>query len=351
MPEVTRDFHFAATGIGSVPFVDIEPTCQSILRATPLIPFWPQFVKRSYCEDMNIQYTEGLPLLEIQETSRGLAISPAMDKENELVRFYDHFLADDLDYFAISRDYSAGLHALGEMIGAGAAGDAPFIKGQTVGPITFAASVTDLGGKAVLYNPELLEAMTKGLSIKALWQIRELERSGKEPIIFLDEPYLSGFGSAFSPVQRHQVIDSIREVVGYLRERTDALIGIHCCGNTDWSMVIEAGVDIINFDAFEYLHNFLLYRDDIVRFLGGEGIIAWGIVPTANFTGNESVGELLALLEEGFTRLHQWGIDPDLLARRSILTPACGMGTMASDAACGCLNLLSEISRECRNRH
>ena len=41
---------------------------------------------------------------------------------------------------------------------------------------------------AILHNPDLLEASSKGLAIKALWQVRELEKSGKKTIIFLDEP-------------------------------------------------------------------------------------------------------------------------------------------------------------------
>jgi hypothetical protein len=131
----------------------------------------------------------------------------------------------------------------------------------------------------------------------------------------------------------------------YLRENSDTLIGIHCCGNTDWSMIMEAGPDIISFDAFDYMDHFLLYPDDIVRFLRGKGTVAWGIIPTSGFTGKESAGDLFSKIEEGLSRVHKWGIDPGMLAERSILTPACGMGTMEPESAKRGLGLLSQLSR------
>jgi len=340
------DFGFVATGIGSVPFQDIEATCREILEYTPSIPFWPQFVKRSYLEDMSIQYSEGLPLLEIIKEKRALVIPSTNNLEAELINFYEHFFAQDTEYFSMSRDFAPGLYYLLELIEQTAPQTSLYIKGQTVGPITFAAGITDLDGKPVLHNAELMDAMTKGLAIKALWQVRQLSRSGKRAIIFLDEPYLSGFGSAFSPIQRHEVIDTLRIVIDYLRENSDALIGIHCCGNTDWSMIIEADPDIISFDAFEYMDYFLLYSNEIVNFFGHGGSVAWGIVPTSNFTGAELVEDLSSRLEGGLSRVRDWGIDPETLAKRSIITPSCGMGTMSPESTKKGMGLLSLLSKE-----
>ncbi len=351
MSDQILNFNFLPTGIGSVPFEDTEAACHEILERLPSIPFWPQFVKRSYLEDMNIQYSEGLPLLEIRKEKRSLVISSTDSIESELVTFYDHFLSHDIDYFSISESYAPGLYTLLELIGRGVAPDGLYVKGQTVGPITFTAGITDLNGKPVLHNAELLEAMVRGIAIKALWQVRELSKSGRNVIIFLDEPYLSSFGSAFSPIQRHEVIDILRTVTDYLKENSNALVGIHCCGNTDWAMVIEAGPDIVSFDAFEYMDYFLLYSDDIVKFLEQGGTVAWGMIPTSNFTGNESVENLFSKLENGLNRVCQWGIDPQMLAERSILTPACGMGTMAQQAARRGLHLLSGLSRRCEQRN
>jgi hypothetical protein len=339
-------FHFRATGIGSVPFVDATQTCLRILKSLPEIPFWPQLVKRSHVEDMNIQFSEGLPLLKIIEEKRALIVSPD-HRESELVTFYDHFLTDDLDHFAISKEYAPGLAELIGLIHGHSEKYGPHIKGHSVGPITFAAGITTPDGKSLLYDPELLEAMVKGLSIKALWQVREMERSGKKPILFLDEPYLSGYGSAFSPIERHEVISILKEMIDYVRERSEALLGIHCCGNTDWSMIMEAGPDIVNFDAFEYMDFFLLYPDHISHFLQGGGIIAWGVVPTSAYTGRESVEDLFLRLEQGLNRAHELGLDKEQVIRNSILTPSCGMGSMDETSTLRVLDLLSALSEKC----
>ena len=348
MPDMLTDFRFMATGIGSVPYEDIDTTCREICRWLPFMPFWPQFVRRSHLEDMIIQYSEGLPLLTVNAGDRSLSVSRSDTRETQLVAFYERFFAQDVESFAVSRKAAPGLYTLLELMEADTEDWGPYVKGQTVGPVTFAAGVKGAEGKPILYDPELSEAMTKGLAIKALWQVRKLEGSGKRPVIFLDEPYLSGFGSAFSPVQRHEVIDMLRMVIDYLRENCDVLIGLHCCGNTDWSMVLETGPDIVNFDAVEFMDHFLLYKEDVVRFIQGGGIIAWGIIPTAGFTGEESVDGLFSRLKKGFMVVREWGLNPDQVARQSLLTPACGMGTMAQDAATTAMNLLSRLSERCR---
>jgi methionine synthase II (cobalamin-independent) len=336
-----------ATGIGSVPSMDVRGACLNILKKLPEIPFWPQLVKRSFREDMNIQFSEGLPLLEIKEERRALAISHD-EIESGLVQFYEHFLADDIDYFAISREYAPGLYEILDLINQNPERYGPYIKGQTVGPVTFSAGITGIDNKPLLSNPHLLEAFTKGLAIKALWQVRELDKSGKNSIIFLDEPYLAGFGSAFSSIQRHEVIKLLKDVIDYLRERSNALIGIHCCGNTDWSMIMESSPDIVSFDAFKFMEYFLLYPEDILRFIKAGGCIAWGIVPTFDFTGEESVEVLYSILDKGLNRVYEFGLDPETVTKRSIITPQCGMGTMESPYSDRALELLSMLSEKMR---
>jgi len=340
-------FHWLATGIGSVPFLDIQETCRTIYRLLPQIPFWPQFVRRSFREDMNIQFSEGLPFLQIDHEKRSLTVNQTSDRDAQLLSFYDRFLADDVDFFALSREFAPGLYTLLEIMEEDPEKENAFIKGQCTGPITFASAIFGTDGKPLIHSLELLEACTQGLAIKSLWQTRKLAETGRKPILFLDEPSLSGFGSAFSSLERDEVIRILRMVIDYLKERADLLIGIHCCGNTDWGMLLEAGTDIINFDTFSFLDYFLLYPDEITAFINRGGLIAWGVVPTSEFTGNETVVELLSLLKKGFETLESWGLPAETVAKSSILTPSCGMGTLTSEAAKAVLSLLSDLSTRC----
>jgi len=337
------NFHFSATGIGSVPYLDVRATCLRILEACPRLPFWPQCVQRSPLEDMVIQFTEGLPFLDVKEDRKAL-ITLEGNTEQQLLAFYDRFLAEDVGHFALSETYAPGLYEMLTLIERSPEKVGPFLKGHTVGPVTFAAAIKDREGRNLFFYPELLEALVKALAIRALWQVRELGRSGKRPILFLDEPYLAGYGSAFTPIQRHEVVALIREVVDYVRERSEAIVGIHCCGNTDWAMIVEAGPDILSFDAFSYMDYFFLYPGEIRRFIETGGTIAWGIVPTFGFTGKETVGDLSGRLQEGLARLHSLGLEPGQVARQSLLTPACGTGTMAQTASDRVLALLRELS-------
>lgn len=351
MVEESPDFRFMATGIGSVPFLEVEPTCREIIRLFPHVPFWPQFVKRSYLEDMSVQYSEGLPLLEVDPEKRSLAVSSSGERESELVRFYERFFAGDLEPFAISEAYAPGLYALMTSLNEAKSDQARFIKGQTVGPVTFTSGILGLDGRPVVHDPELSEAFVRGLSIKALWQVRMLEKSGRRPVMFLDEPSLSGFGSAFSSVGRRDVVDKLQMMISYLKDNSDCLVGIHCCGNTDWSMILEAGPDIISFDAFEFIEHFLLYLEGVAVFLKDGGTIAWGIVPTSGFTGDESEKDLLKKVGAGVKRLTDAGVKPKTIVERSILTPSCGMGSMHPADAHSVMGMLARLQAESAECH
>jgi hypothetical protein len=337
-------FNFMATGIGSVPFLDVEGTCKGILEVCPDIPFWPQFVKRSPLENMTIQASQGLPLIKLNRESGSIHLELLDNQEDELISFYEHFMAEDTEYFAIDHDHASGLYTLLDLIDKRPHDYGSHIKGQIVGPITFAGGLMDARGRSALANSEIMDAIVKGLAIKALWLVKTMSIAGKRTILFIDEPYLSGYGSAFTPIQRQEVVSRIREIIDYLRSRSDAILGIHCCGNTDWSMIIETGVDIVSFDAFDYLDYFLLYKNEIVSLLRNGGAVAWGAVPTISFTGKETVVDLQARLEEGLHRFYAWGLDRDMVAERSLVTPACGVGSIEPSRAERIFELLSGLS-------
>ena len=314
---------FLATGIGSVPFAQAPQACEFINSVfKDDVPFWPQLPQRSFLENMSLQFSQNFPGIVIDEAEKRFFVDTAASNFSQQVEAcLQHYLDNDLDYFVLSGEYAAGLQAflsLDEKLR-----DTAYVKGQIVGPVTFGLTVLDDKSRPVAYNADLSECAAKLLGMKARWQIEKLKSvfPGKKIIVFLDEPYLVSYGTSFFTLKRDEVIKRINEVVGAIHQ-AGALAGIHCCGNTDWFLVLDTDLDILSFDAFNYLDTFLIYRPRLKRFLDKGGCIAWGIVSNVNnedWDRDVSADNLFVILE---TKCR------DLLRNTIFITPSCGCGSL-----------------------
>ena len=131
----------AAMAVGSVPLTDPAEAVSLILRSTPEIPAWPQLPRRSFLENMYVQFSEGLPGLVLDRAQERLYVLDEVPPD-DLIRFVEQVEADDPDAFAISPDYAAGLPAMLEAV---AGSRPPYIKGQVTGPVSFGLTVTFAG--------------------------------------------------------------------------------------------------------------------------------------------------------------------------------------------------------------
>ena len=333
----------STTSIGSVPFLDPEWTLDLIADTCPDIPTWPQMVNRHPREDMVLQAVDGLPLLDVDDQDRRVQVRSEA-REEALTEFYEHFIGADYEYFAVPPIAEVGLTAMIRRAGENPGFGPDFLKGQVIGPASFGLSVRTPDDKLILDDPELGDTVVKGLGAKAAWVAQKIREAGRSPLIFLDEPGLTGFGSAFSTLQRDQVVDMLNEAADIVRSAGEARVGIHICGNTDWGMVTSTNLDVINFDAYGYLDHFLLYPDQIKAFLERGGYIAWGIVPTRDFTGAQTAEELASMMRNGWKKLSEKGLDHNLVVERSLITPSCGMGTMDRDLAQKAYELLPRVA-------
>ena len=105
-------------------------------------------------------------------------------------------------------------------------------------------------------------------------------------------------------------------------------------------------MDIINFDAWSFWERFVLYRDALVDFLDRGGILAWGIVPTAEFSGTETLEIIMTRLEGEMEELARQGLSRKKLYAQSLLTPSCGMGLLKEEQAEKMLSLLGKLSEQ-----
>lgn len=330
-----------ATGIGSLPYKDTNEALDLIFKYAPHIPFWPQLPKRDVREGMIAQFSEGLPCIKV--TEKGVFFS-AEDKEKELEKFYEKVIERDIEYFEISRDFASGLYAFPKKLAASDLEGVEFIKGHITGPFTFAAGINDENGISLLHDEVFMQAIINTLTMKALWQIKFLEKFAKPVIIFLDEPYLGCFGSAYTPINREDVVKRLTELTDAIKSE-NVLSGVHCCGNTDWSIFTDVtSIGVISFDAFSFLDKFILYADSLKRFLNRGGVICWGIVPTQEFSGEESPDVLVERIMYGINALVKKGLDRDLLVKQMLISPSCGLGTLDIAKSEKIFKLLSKTS-------
>jgi methionine synthase II (cobalamin-independent) len=337
------DLRGLATGIGSLPHRDARKAVELVFKYAPRIPFWPQLPKRDVREGMLAQFSENLPFLSVDKD--GLRFDALVAQDRALEIFYEKIIAGDIDYFKISENYAQGLYAFSNRLEASDLARIKFIKCHITGPFSFAASVKDYNAVALLHDAVFLQALIKGLTMKALWQIRFFQKFGKKIILFIDEPYLSCFGSAYTPLNKEDVTFCLTELTSGIKQSQDVLVGVHCCGNADWSIFTDsAGIDIINFDAFGFRERFVLYADNLKGFLKKGGIICWGIVPTQGFSGQETPESLAAGIQEAIDFLEKKGLDRKALEERLLISPSCGLGSLDIEVSEKILELLAKTS-------
>lgn len=386
------DPNLACTGIGSLPHESPEEALDLIRRTCPEVPYWPQLPRRSSLESMYVQFSTGLPGSVWADGRIVVDVgSPDSRFAEQAAQFYERYMKEAAEEgktvegrgefgpvgantrqvgtggqavpkeaitsaetpsagWALDESHAAGLRALLREAEATCwPGKALAVKGQIAGPISFGLTVTDENGKALLYRPEVMDVASKYLSMAAAYQERELRNIGTEfTLLFIDEPYMSTYGSGYFFYGRPEVERYVGEVIGAL----SGLKGIHCCANTDWSVILGLALDIVSFDACDYAEHFLIYSREVGDFLSRGGIIAWGIVPTTEGRLEEETPETAAkrwecaardLLKE-VAKADGKLRDLKALGARSLLTPACGLGGVSVPAAEKAFDVLSGAS-------
>ncbi|MFC1993215.1 methionine synthase [Chloroflexota bacterium] len=341
MPDV--EFSCLPTVIGSMPHTDHEEACSLVCHHLKDIPAWPQLPQRSFMEDMRVQFSEGFPGVVIGDKS--IHVDRSQDLTKPLAELYSAYLKNDTDRYPVGPEYAAGLHSFLALENLSPLA----VKGQVSGPISWGGTVNDETRRAIIYDETLSDTVAKLLRLKAAWQEKKLKELCANTIIFVDEPYMASFGSVAMTLSKERVVSLLEEVFSGI----SGIKGIHCCGNTDWSVLMDTSADIVSFDAYNYGQSLSLYPSEVKRLLDRKGAIAWGIVPNDEESlARETVASLKDRLEETMAPFTRNGIRFKQLIQQGLLTPSCGLAPLVTEgAAARALELLAELSAKIRERY
>ncbi len=339
--------------IGSVPLDNHRQAAELIFSYTPQVPIWPQLPFYEE-EGMVPQFLPGFPGIDVCDGK--IFINAGSDNfDDEFLAFFEDYLmveegAAELEKsrFALSPEVARGFF---EFLGLAKERKDTLVglKGQITGPITFCTGVVDQEGRAIFYNEQLRDAAVKMLALKARYQARMMAEVCTPAFVFFDEPGLSGFGSsAFITISKEDISKCFSEVFEAVHEES-GLAGVHVCANTEWSLLFDAGVDVISYDAYSFFDKLILYKEHLIPFFARGGILATGIVPTsADLIDGATADGLVDLWFAQTAELEAIGISRQAVFDQSFITPSCGTGTVTVDQAVKVLELTRDVSAKIR---
>ena len=326
------------TGIGSLPFRNVDEALDLIFSVCREAPFWPQLPQRSFLEDMYVQSLYPMPGLVINETERTAYVDT--DRTEGIEQFYENVSAENIEAFPIFEPAALAFYRFLERLPE--LGDGVrIVKGQLTGPFTIGLGLRDGSGKPILYDAGWFDIVKKTLNMRARWMVAAIKKlyPDKEVMLFFDEPFMVSFGSAYVSVSKEEAVGLMNEVV----EGIDATVGIHCCGNTDWSVLFEVQTDIVNYDAFNFMETIFYFKAELGRFLARGGRISPGIIPTTHEgLALANPADLEHLWDKFVALATRAGID--VTPEDRVVTPSCGLGSVADADARKAFDLLRRFA-------
>ncbi|WP_354642410.1 methionine synthase [Kitasatospora camelliae] len=327
------DLQGAATGVGSLPGTDAREAARTVAGELERLPFLPELPARGPGADMIGRGAGLLVELFAQTEPSGWRFT---DRPGRDTRRAHSWLGEDLDALEeFTQDYTGPL------------------KLQAVGPWTLAASIELKHGEKALADPgacrDIAESLTEGLRR----HLADLRRRvpGAQPVLQLDEPslpaVLAGSVKTASGFQRLRAVDRqhAEEALRGVIRALDVPVAVHCCApGVPLPLLRRAGAAAVSLDF-----SLLTERDDEdlgEAIEGGTAILA-GVVPSTDGAAAQSglVSDPAGSVHAVRTLWRRLGLDPELLGRRVLVTPTCGLAGASPGYARRALSLSVKAAR------
>ena len=155
-----------------------------------------------------------------------------------------------------------------------------------LGPFTVSQLLLNAAEEQMLVDKTYRKLFIQAVCVKALWAIEKIKEFSPEtkPLVILEEPLYGNLGN----VKRENeeiTIDLVTALFARVVEKlkdAGAYVGVQCLEKCDWKIPINAGVDLISFDAYNNPNNLSIIPEQITEFIARGGKINWAIVPVIN---------------------------------------------------------------------
>ncbi len=291
-----------------MPGEDFRETTKLVLDELPDLPHLPELPARGAIADMTGRATALVAELGFDLQPAGWRLTDAPGVDHRRAR---SLLAQDLD---VLEEQTQGY------VGS--------LKVQVAGPWTLAATVEKPRGDKVLSDVGARRDLAQALAAGVADHLADVQRRvpGASLVLQVDEPMLpsvlAGRVSTASGFHRHRSVDKAgaAPALEWVLEVAGAdLSVVHCCAaDAPVSLFRSAGAGAVSVDLAVLAAG---AYDDLATVVD-EGGQAWlGVVPTRS----PHAPSTRTALDRARRLLDMLGLDPEEVADRVVLTPACGL--------------------------
>ncbi len=301
----------STTAMGIMPHREVDRALELVLSLD--IPFWPQLPNVSLYEDMYIQSSENFPGIEI-DFEKGRLVFNTLRFREEVDDYYAKM--DDPQIYRLTPNYS---RVFREFLSKDLQ-NYRAIRGQVTGPVSFGFKVLDENLKPILYHEEVRAILFDFIQKKVNVQYQELRMKNENAFVWVDEPGLGYVFSGLSGYNDQQAKEDYKNFVQGL----EGPKGLHLCADVNLPYLLELGVEILSFDAFQIGFMPKEYVGSVAEFIKKGGVISWGIVPTDSATLSLQTPEKLAsLLSEYWNTISEFtGVTLKEISDQALIAPA-----------------------------
>lgn len=266
--------------LGAIPYDDIEPAVKMLVKLYEKIPylsFLPKIVENDTIITRSFSKLPGVR----KEGKKYVFISTSKSYKNGLVvldKAFNKPTSDLLEDYAVESQFWVKYI---QIIKKFKPHNACI---NFIGPFTMSQMLRRSSDEPQLLLEKAYRKMfIESICVKALWTIEKIKEVSPNtvPIVVLEEPWANRFGEVrrdSEDITPDMITNMYRRIVEKLKEY-GALVAVQSMEKCDWKIPINAGVDIISFDAYNNPNNLNIIPETIVEFIARGGKINWGIVP------------------------------------------------------------------------
>ena len=317
------NFTLRSLPAGSLPYENIKSCKNMMLRLYEQIPFLAELPFLDPEDNVIRRTLENIPAIKYKDKKIMLPEVNSMEFLKASAELDKAFSSTDINDITAYSSTSPFYSLYKEMLAR--------IKPQNtvirlLGPFTFADMVFNQNTALLLSDKNYRKYIVQMMTVKAAWFINEIRTASPDTkiLVVFEEPHLYRFGSLKrqnSEINKDNITSLYTKLFSKIK-KSGAYICVESFEKCNWQLVLEAGVDMISFDAYNNPNSLNIIAPRINDFLAQGGYINWAIIPATNEKAirNSNAENILSKFKKATETLAINGASLDAIYRNATIS-------------------------------